>query len=57
MNFIINLSDDFLSPSYSSIKSQNNNYIEYSSFYGKSFPFKSWKAKRMNTNENDSKNI
>ena len=55
MNFIINLSDDFLSPSYSSIKSQNNNYIEYSSFYGKSFSFKSWKAKRMNTNENDSK--
>ena len=43
MNFIINLSNEFSLPSYSSI--QNNIYIEYSSFNENSFSFKSWKKK------------
>ena len=55
MNFIINLNDEFLLSSNSSIKSQNNNNIEYSSFYDGSFSFKSRKIKRMNINENESK--
>jgi len=55
-NFIINLSHDFLSSSYSLIKSPNYNFIDYSSFYKNSFSLKSWKIKRMNINENESKN-
>ena len=43
MNFIINLSNEFSLPSYSSI--QNNIYIEYSSFNENLFSFKSWKKK------------
>ena len=54
-NYNINLSDEFLSSSNSSIESQNNNYIQYSSFYDNSFSFKSWKIKRMNINENEPK--
>ena len=57
MNYIINLSDEFLSPSYSSIKSQNNKYREYSQIYEKSFSFKSWKIKIININDNESKKI
>ena len=55
MNNIINLSGTFLFSSNGSIKSQNNKYIEYSSFYENSFSFKSWKIKRININENESK--
>ena len=51
MNFIIDLSHNFLFPSYSSIKSQNNYSIEYSSFNENSFSFKSWENKGININE------
>ena len=47
---IINLSHEFLSSSYSSIKSNANN-IEFSSFNENSFSFKSWKIKGLNINE------
>ena len=56
-DFIINLSHDFLSSSYSSIESQNNYYIEHSSFSENSFTFKSWKIKGINIKENESKII
>ena len=56
-DFIINLSHDFLSSSYSSIESQNNYYIEHSSFSENSFSFKSWKIKGINIKENESKKI
>ena len=47
----------FLSSSYSSIESQNNYYIEHSSFSENSFSFKSWKIKGINIKENESKKI
>ena len=52
MNSIINLSHDFLSVLYSTIKSQNNNNnsIEYNSFNENLFFFNSLKNKRLNIN-------
>jgi len=50
-----NLSDEFLLFSNNTIKSQNNNHIQNNSFYENSFSFKSWKIKRVNIKENESK--
>ena len=50
-----NLSDEFLLFSNNTIKSQNNNHIQNNSFYENSFSFKSWKIKRMNINESETK--
>ena len=57
MNYISNLSDEILSSSNSSIKSDNNKYNEYSSFHENPFSFKSWKIKGLNINENEYKKI
>ena len=61
INFINGLSDEFSYTPHSSIKSSDNNIIEYSSFYKNSFSFKSLKIKGLNINKylykNSKKNI